>query len=146
MQHFGNWICFHHQMLSGRKGSYSAGPITSHETFQGGPNIMGFFKHDISKLEIPFSFIKDNKVKLSSSIIKHYAIEMSWINVKLNVFLTSVLGEGRWSASRIDHFALERTSDTPWMVGCVGSRCGLDTVPKRKISVLVKNLTLIIQS
>jgi hypothetical protein len=42
---------------------------------------MGFFKHDTSKPEIPFSFIQDSNEKLSMSAIKHYAIEMSWIKV-----------------------------------------------------------------
>jgi hypothetical protein len=49
-----------------------------------------------------------------------------------NVFLTSELDGGEWSASRFGRFTTgERTPDTQWIEGCLGPTAGLDKVAKR---------------
>jgi hypothetical protein len=59
------------------------------------------------------------------------------VDVKIHVFLTSVLVGGEWSASRPCLFTPEeRAPDTHWIKGWVGPRAGLDEVEKRKFLTL----------
>jgi hypothetical protein len=47
--------------------------------------------------------------------------------------LTSALGGGEWSASRLDRFIpREKAPDTHWIGGWVGPRAILDAVVKKK--------------
>jgi len=51
----------------------------------------------------------------------------------MHASLTLALDGGEWSASLTDRFTPgKRTTNTHWIGGWVGSRTGLDTVPKRK--------------
>jgi hypothetical protein len=55
------------------------------------------------------------------------------VDVEINVFLTSALVGGEWSASRSCRFTPgERAPATHWIVGWVGPRAGLDAVEKKK--------------
>jgi hypothetical protein len=55
-------------------------------------------------------------------------------NVASQIFLTSVLDEGEWLASRLGRFTpKERDPETHWIGGWVGLRIVLDAVVKRKI-------------
>jgi hypothetical protein len=56
-----------------------------------------------------------------------------WVYVYINIFLTSALAGGEWSASRAGRFIPgERASGTHWIGGRVGPRVRLDDVDKRK--------------
>jgi hypothetical protein len=58
---------------------------------------------------------------------------------RLNVFLTSALVEGEWSASRPGRFTLgKRASSTHWIGGWVGLRAGLDGMEKWKFLTLLE--------
>jgi hypothetical protein len=46
------------------------------------------------------------------------------VHAETQIFLTSALAGGEWSASRPDPF----TPGTHWIGGCVGPRAGLDDV------------------
>jgi hypothetical protein len=54
------------------------------------------------------------------------------VQVYINVFLTSALVGGEWSASRPGRF----TPGTHWIGGWVGRTAGLDDVEKRKFLTL----------
>jgi hypothetical protein len=57
------------------------------------------------------------------------------VDVQINMFLTSAVVGGEWSASRPGRFtSWERASDTHWIGGWVGSRDGLDDVERRKLA------------
>jgi hypothetical protein len=57
--------------------------------------------------------------------------------VQIQVFLTSALVGGEWSASRPFRFTPgERVSGTHWIGGRVGPRAGLDYMEKRKFLTL----------
>jgi len=56
------------------------------------------------------------------------------VEVYLNVFLTSTLDGGEWSASRTSRFTPRETAPgTHWIRGWVGTGAILDAVVKRKI-------------
>jgi len=61
--------------------------------------------------------------------------------VKVHAFLTSSLGGGEWSASRLGHFAPGDTvSGTPWIGGWVGTRAASNSSQKTDESlVLARN-------
>jgi hypothetical protein len=48
-------------------------------------------------------------------------------------FLTSALGGGEWSSSRLDRFPTRKSPHIYWMGGGVGPRAVLDVTEKRKI-------------
>jgi hypothetical protein len=61
-----------------------------------------------------------------------------WIYIYINIFLTSALIGGEWSASRPNRFTpVERAHGTHWIGGWVGLRAGLDDVEKRKFLTLL---------
>jgi hypothetical protein len=66
-----------------------------------------------------------------------------WVEVQLHAFLTTILDEDVWSASRFNHFApREGASGIHWIGGWVGSRDGLDTViPRLCVPQSVTSLT-----
>jgi hypothetical protein len=71
-----------------------------------------------------------NPTKLTLCSIKHYAMESyRGVDVYINVFLTSALDGGEWSASR----PCRITPCTHW-IGGRGPRTGVDDKEKRKIS------------
>jgi hypothetical protein len=59
------------------------------------------------------------------------------VDVQINLFLTSALAGGEWSASRSGRFTPgERASGTHWIGGWVDPGAGLDDVEKRKFLTL----------
>jgi hypothetical protein len=59
------------------------------------------------------------------------------VDLYIHIFLTSVLVEGEWSASRPGRFTPgEKAPSTHWIGGWVGPRAGLDDVEKRKFLTL----------
>jgi hypothetical protein len=59
------------------------------------------------------------------------------VDVQIHIFLTSILVEDDWTASRPCRFTPgERASGTPWIGGWADSRAGLDDVDKRKFLTL----------
>jgi hypothetical protein len=78
-----------------------------------------------SRALISFSY---STVKVKSlSLTKRYAMEAyRGVEVKIHVFLTSVLVGSEWSASRPGC----STSDTHWIGGGVGPRAGLNDMEK----------------
>jgi hypothetical protein len=59
------------------------------------------------------------------------------VEVQIDIFLTSALAGGEWSALRPGRFTPgERAPDTHWIGGWVGPRAGLDDVEKRKFLTL----------
>jgi hypothetical protein len=57
--------------------------------------------------------------------------------VQIQVFLTSVLVGGEWSASRLGRFTPEeRAPGTHWIGGWVDLRARLEAVKKRKFLIL----------
>jgi hypothetical protein len=66
---------------------------------------------------------------------KHYAMKTyGGVEIKAKAFLTSALGGDERSASCSGYFTTrERDSGTHWLLGCMGSRTGLDAVVKRQI-------------
>jgi hypothetical protein len=90
-----------------------------------------------------FSFWKrDNKVSKQScpcaSLIKQYAMKTyGRVHIQTQVFLTSALVGGEWSASHPGRFTpVERAPGTHWTGGLVASRGGLEDVEKRKLLTL----------
>jgi hypothetical protein len=77
------------------------------------------------------------KVKLSLCffLTEHHDIKAYWgWRYSSNHSLTSAIGGGEWSASRLSRFIpRERAPGTHWIGGLVGSRAVLDAVVKRKI-------------
>jgi hypothetical protein len=56
------------------------------------------------------------------------------VDVQIQIFLTSAIVGGEWSASHPGRFTpRERTRGTHWLGGWVDPRAGLDDVTKRKI-------------
>jgi hypothetical protein len=76
----------------------------------------------------PLSPGRIKKVKLSLSLIKHYAMKAyGGVDVYIHIFLTSALAGGEWSASRPCRFTLgERAPGTHWIGGWVDPRAGQD--------------------
>jgi hypothetical protein len=59
------------------------------------------------------------------------------VDVQIDIFLTSALVGGEWSASRPCRFTPEeRVTSTHWIGGWVGPRAGLDYLEKRKFLTL----------
>jgi hypothetical protein len=59
------------------------------------------------------------------------------VDIEINIFLTSALAGGEWSASRPCRFTPgERAAGTHWRGGLVDLRAGLDDVEKRKFLTL----------
>jgi hypothetical protein len=59
------------------------------------------------------------------------------MDVQINIFLTSALVGGEWSASRPYRLTPgERARGTHWIGGWVGTRAGMDAVEKRKFLTL----------
>jgi hypothetical protein len=69
---------------------------------------------------------------------KHYAIKAyGGVGVQIQIFLTSALVGGEWSASRPDRFTPgKRAPSTHWIGGWVGPRAGLDDAENRKFLTL----------
>jgi len=63
------------------------------------------------------------------TLTDHHVTKVYWgVELELRAFLTLVLDEGEWSASRPGRFTRrERAPGTHWLGGWVGSRAGLDT-------------------
>jgi hypothetical protein len=62
---------------------------------------------------------------------------MGGVDVWIQIFLTSALVGGKWSASRPGLFTLgERAPGTHWIGGWVDRRAGLDDLEKRKFLTL----------
>jgi hypothetical protein len=87
------------------------------------------------------------KVKLSLFLIKHHATKTyGEVEVHLQVFLTSALDGGEWSASRPGRFTTrENVPSIHWTGGWVYSIVGLDAVAKRKIPAPAENQTSVVQ-
>jgi hypothetical protein len=77
----------------------------------------------IYKLWFPYSEPTVRPVKLSLCSTKHYAMKAYG---GVDIFLTSALVGGQWSASRPGRF----TPCTHWIGGSVGPRTNLDDVEK----------------
>jgi len=74
------------------------------------------------------------KVKLSLCLNKSYAMKtFGWVEVQLHALLTSKLYGDEWSASRPGRFI----PYTRWIGGWVSSRVRLDTVKKKRKSLLL---------
>jgi hypothetical protein len=59
------------------------------------------------------------------------------VDVLIQIFLTSALVGGEWSASRSGHFIpCERAPGTHWIAGWVDPRAGLDDLENRKFLTL----------
>jgi hypothetical protein len=59
------------------------------------------------------------------------------VDVYIDVFLTSALLEGEWSASRFGRFTpREGAPGTHWIGGWVGPRTDLDDMEKKKLLTL----------
>jgi hypothetical protein len=59
------------------------------------------------------------------------------VDVEIQIFLTSALAGGEWSALRPGRFTPTREKPgTHWIWGCVDPRSGLDDVGKRKFLTL----------
>jgi hypothetical protein len=59
------------------------------------------------------------------------------VDVLIQIFLTSALVGGEWSASRSGRFTPgERAPDTHWIRGWVDPRAGVDDVEKKKFFTL----------
>jgi hypothetical protein len=78
------------------------------------------------------------KVKLFLCSIKHYAMKVyGGVDVQINVFFSSAVAGGDWSASRPGRFTPgEKSSGTHRIGGRVGPRIALDDVERRIISPL----------
>jgi hypothetical protein len=68
-------------------------------------------------------------------VIKHYAMKTyGGVNVKIHMFMISVLDGGEWTALRPGHVTPgERVPSAHWIIGWVGPRTSLDDVERRKI-------------
>jgi len=70
-------------------------------------------------------------------MLNYHSMKTQWgVEVWLHAFLTSILDDGEWPASRSGLFILEDIlPDTHWIGGWVGLRVGTDAVAKRKNSL-----------